>query len=99
MQGITKLAEQSCISLKNSKHSVRGENTWSGKVAKIKDLNLREGQVNGFDIATCKSMQQIEEISDAAIMKQLQLDESEWSDMVATMREEIKKLRSERDSY
>ena len=55
-QGATKLAEQSCISLKNSKNSIRGENTWTGKVAKIKDLNLREAQVNGFDIATCRGM-------------------------------------------
>lgn len=98
-QGATKLAEQSCISLKNSKNSIRGENTWTGKVAKIKDLNLREAQVNGFDIATCRGMQQVQEISDASIMKQLALDESEWSDMVATMREDNQKLRKEKDQY
>jgi len=85
-QGATKLAEQSCISLKNSKNSIRGENTWTGKIKKIKDLNLRSAEVNGFDIATCRGMQQVQEISDASIMKQLALDESEWSDMVATMR-------------
>lgn len=98
-QGATKLAEQSCISLKNSKNSVKGENTWTGKLQKIKDLNLRESQVNGFDIATCRGMQQVQEISDASIMKQLALDESEWSDMVATMREDNQILRKERDSY
>lgn len=98
-QSITKLAEQSCISLKNSKNSSKGENTWTGKIKKIKDLNLREGQVNGFDIATCKGMQQVQEISDASIMKQLALDESEWSDMVATMRETNSDLRKERDAY
>lgn len=98
-QGATKLAEQSCISLKNSKHSLKGENTWTGKVAKIKDLNLREAQVNGFDIATCRGMQQVQEISDASIMKQLALDESEWSDMVATMREDNQKLRKEATQY
>lgn len=98
-QGATKLAEQSCISLKNSKNSIKGENTWTGKIQKIKDLNLRDAQVNGFDIATCRGMQQVQEISDASIMKQLALDESEWSDMVATMREDNQKLRKERDSY
>ena len=98
-QGATKLAEQSCISLKNSKNSIKGENTWTGKIQKIKDLNLREAQVNGFDIATCRGMQQVQEISDASIMKQLALDESEWSDMVATMREDNQQLRRERDSY
>ena len=96
---ITKLAEQSCISLKNSKNATKGENTWTGKVKKLKELNLRDAQVNGFDIATCRGMRQAQEISDNSIMKQLVLDESEWSDMVATMRTDIVKLRKERDSY
>jgi hypothetical protein len=96
---ITKLAEDSCISLKYNKNTKKGENTWSGKVKKIKDLNLREGQVNGFDIATCKGMQQVQELSDASIMKQLALDDSEWSDMVAEMRVQNQSLRKERDSY
>jgi len=55
-QGATKLAEQSCISLKNSKNSVRGENTWSGRISHLKDLNLRSAELNGFDIDTCKGM-------------------------------------------
>ena len=96
---VNNLAKESCISLKNSKHSIKGENTWTGKIQKIKDLNLREGQVNGFDIATCRGMQQVQEISDASIMKQLALDESEWSDMIATMRSDNQKLRKERDAY
>lgn len=96
---VTKLAEQSCISLKNSKNSIKGENTWTGKLKKIKDLNLRGAEVNGFDIATCRGMRQVQEMSDASIMKQLALDESEWSDMVATMRETNQELRRERDQY
>lgn len=98
-QDITKLAEQSCISLKNSKNATKGENTWTGKIKKIKELNLRDGMVNGFDIATCRGMQQVQEISDASIMKQLALDESEWSDIVAEMRKDNQALRKERDSY
>lgn len=99
MHTIKDLAAESCLSLKNSKHSIKGENTWTGKIKKIKDLNLRNAQVNGFDIATCKGMQQVQEISDASIMKQLALDESEWSDMVAEMRVDIQKIRKERDQY
>ena len=95
----TKLAEQSCISLKNSKNSIKGENTWTGKIKKIKDLNLRDAEVNGFDIDTCRGMQQVQEISDASIMKQLALDESEWADMVAEMRVTNQALRRERDQY
>ena len=96
---ITTLAAESCISLKNNKNAKKGENTWTGKIKKIKDLNLRDGQVNGFDIATCKGMQQVQEISDASIMKQLALDESDWSNMVAEMRKDNQSLRKERDSY
>ena len=60
---------------------------------------MRGSEVNGFDIATCRGMQQVQEISDASIMKQLQLDESEWSDMVAEMRVANSELRKERDQY
>ena len=94
---ITSLAAESCLSLKNSKTTTRGDNTWTGRIKKIKDLNLSE--VNGFDIATCKGMQQVQEISDASIMKQLALDESDWSDMVAEMRETIVTLRREKEQY
>lgn len=96
---ITKLAEDSCISLKHNKSAVKGENTWTGKLKKIKELNLREGRNNGFDMETCRGMQQVQEISDASIMKQLALDESEWSDMVAELRTKVRKLQTEKDSY
>ena len=96
---ISQLAEQSCISQKHNKNTKKGENTWTGKIKMLKDLNLREAENNGFDIGTCRGMQQVLEISDASIMKQLALDESEWSDMVAEQREKIIKLQSERDVY
>ena len=96
---ISQLAEQSCISQKHNKNSKKGENTWTGKIKMLKDLNLREAENNGFDIGTCRGMQQVLEISDASIMKQLALDESEWSDMVAEQRVKIVKLQSERDIY
>lgn len=96
---ISQLAEQSCLSLKHNKNASKGENTWTGKIKKLKDLNLREAEVNGFDIGTCRGMQQVLEISDASIMKQLALDESEWSDMVAEQRKLLVKVQNERDLY
>ena len=96
---ITSLAQDSCISLKHNKNAKKGENTWTGTIKNIKGLNLREGEVNGFDIDTCRGMQQVQEISDASIMKQLALDESEWSDMVAEMRVVNTGLRKEKDAY
>ena len=96
---ITNLAAESCLSLKNSKNATKGENTWTGKIKKLKDLNLREAEVNGFDLGTCRGMQQVLEISDASIMRQLNLDESEWSDMVAEQRQMLIKVQNERDVY
>ena len=96
---ISQLAEQSCLSLKHNKNASKGENTWTGKIKKLKDLDLRDAEVNGFDIGTCRGMQQVLDISDASIMKQLNLDESEWSDMVADQRKMIVDLQRERDVY
>lgn len=96
---IKDLAAESCLSLKNSRRSVKGENTWTGKIKKIKELNLRGGQVNGFDINTCKAMRQVLDASNASIMQQLALDESEWSDMVAELRQVRVDLQNQLDIY
>ena len=96
---IKDLAAESCLSLKNSRNSVKGENTWTGKIKKIKELNLRDGQVNGFDIGTCRGMQQVLDMSNASIMKQLSLDETEWSDMVAELRQVRIDLQKQLDAY
>ena len=99
MTTIRDLAAESCLSLKNSKNASKGENTWTGKVKKIKDLNLRDGQVNGFDINTCRGMKQVLELSDAAIFKQLHLDESEYSDMIAEMRKTNQEVMQNLEHY
>lgn len=96
---ISQLAEQSCISQRHNKNAKKGENTWTGKIKMLQDLSLREAENNGFDIGTCRGMQQVLEISDASIMKQLALDESEWSNMVAEQRQKIVELQSQRDIY
>lgn len=96
---ISQLAEQSCLSLKHNRNASKGENTWTGKIKKLKDLNLREAEVNGFDIGTCRGMQQVLEMSDSSIMRQLSLDESEWSDMVAEQRQKLIDVQNERDIY
>jgi hypothetical protein len=96
---ITSLAQDSCISLKHNKNAKKGENTWTGKTKKIKELNLREGEVNGFDLETCKAMRQVMDQSNASIMNSLHLDESEWSDMVAEQRKMIVDLREQLDKY
>ena len=72
---------------------IRSEDDYD--IALIKET-IRQGKPI---LATCRGMQQVQEISDASIMKQLALDESEWSDIVAEMRKDNQALRKERDSY
>lgn len=96
---IKDLAAESCISLKNNKNAKKGENTWTGKIKKIKELNLREGEINGFDMATCKAMKQVMDLSNESIMQQLHLDESEWSDIVADQRKMIVDLQDKLEKY
>lgn len=96
---ITSLAADSCISLKNNKNAKKGENTWTGKIKKIKDLDLRQGRVNGFDIETSKAMRQVMDNSHRSIMQELKLDDSDWSDMVAEQRDMIVKMQRQLDQY
>lgn len=96
---ITNLAAESCISLKNNKNAKKGENTWTGKIKKIKELDLRQGRVNGFDIETCKAMRQVMDMSHHSIMNELRLDDSDWSDMVAQQKQLISDLQNSLDQY
>ena len=94
---ISQLAEQSCISMKHNKNASKGENTFTGKIKKLKELNLREAELNAFDIGTCEGMKQVADISNASIIKQLHLDESDYTEMLAQQRDMITKLQEQAD--
>lgn len=94
---ISQLAEQSCLSLKHNKNASKGENTFTGIVKKLKEMNLREAEVNAFDIGTAEGMKQVADISNASIIKQIRLDENDYTDMLAQQREMITKLQSKAD--
>ena len=55
--------------------------------------------MNGFDIETCKAMRQVMDQSNRSIMKMLNMDESEWSDIVADQRKTIVELQDELSKY
>jgi hypothetical protein len=57
--------------MKHNKNASKGENTFAGKIKKLKELNLREAELNAFDIGTCEGMRQVADISNASIIKQL----------------------------
>ena len=86
---ITSLAEANCLSLRYSRNSKKGENTWTGKLKRLKDTNIREVDINGFDIDTCKGMQQVANISMNAIVDKLHLEENDYADMLAEQRQKM----------
>ena len=94
---ISQLAEQSCLSLKYNKNASKGENTFTGKIKKLKEINLRDAEVNVFDIGTAEGMRQVADISNASIMKQIALDENDYTEMLAKQREMIVKLQEKAD--
>ena len=60
-------------------------------------MNLREAEVNAFDIGTAEGMRQVADISNASIMKQIRLDENDYTDMLTQQRELITKLQARAD--
>lgn len=96
---ITNLAAESCLSLKNSKSKTKGEDTFTGRLRKLKELNLRDADLNGFDIETCKGFQQVANASMEAIIRGLHLTEDEMSDIVAMQRRKISEMDLQTKSY
>ena len=62
-------------------------------------MSLRDAEINGFDLATCKGMQQVMDLSNQSILRTLSMDESEYADIIARQRELVTKLTTERDGY
>lgn len=89
---ISQLAEQNCISLKHNKNNTKGENTWTGKVRIMKEMNLREAEVNIFDAETASGLAQVADISNASILKQISLDENDYVQMLTEQKKMIEDL-------
>lgn len=92
---ISQLAEQNCISLKHNKNNTKGENTWTGKVRIMKEMNLREAEVNIFDAETAMGLAQVADISNASILKQINLDENDYVQMLTEQKQTIAKLNKD----
>ena len=90
---VTNLAAESCLSLKNNKNASKGEDSFTGRTKRLKDMNLREMENNAFDIGTADGMRQVADISNASILKQIHLDENDYTEMLGQQREMIVSLQ------
>lgn len=96
VSAINALAKESKLTKASSDNTTKGSNTWTGKVKLLKEMNLREEEVNAFEVETCKGMRQVAELSSAAILNQINLDENDYADMLKEQRILITKLRDEK---
>ena len=96
---IQKLAMESCISLKNTKSVKKGDDTFTGRTRKLRDMNLRDAEVNGFDIGTCRGMRQVADISNQSILNKIRLDENDYSEMLAEQRIMLQKYIAMSEKY
>ncbi len=92
LDAIAKIAQDNNISSAYNQNSSRGANTLSSKMKEIADNGFESIYVNCFDIETCEAMEQIARISNRAIMNELNLDGSDYSDMVKEQRDMITNL-------
>lgn len=92
MSTILKIAEDNGISTKFNTTKSKGSGTLSGIIKTLDELGLEEARVNLFDIQTSKAMSEIDYKSHDNIIKQLQLDESDYAQMVAQQKDMIFKL-------
>ena len=96
---ILNLAKDNGISLKHSVNGSKGENTLTGMSRRLKDVDLRENEVNSFDIGTCEGMRQVADISNASIIEQIKLDENDYAGMLAEQRSMIVKLQDKSEEW
>lgn len=81
-------------SVNHNNNKSKGASTLSGKSKELRRIGLRSAEINAFDIGTCRGMQQVAEISEAARHKQIGYDQSiasEIKDIKVQLVEELTK--------
>lgn len=94
---INTFAKENGISTTHAQNKSKGANTLSGILRELRDKNIRESDVNLFNIRTCESFKQIQDISNKSIMAQLQLDENDYAEMLNEQRRIMLKLQEDVD--
>lgn len=91
---IVSYAKENGITTAKGTNQNKGSGTFSGIIAELRDKKVRPADVNLFNIQTSDAFSKIAEISNKNILRQLQLDENDYSKMVAQQREKLQEYRS-----
>lgn len=89
MTSVLSMAKDNGISVNHSNNKSQGAGTLSGIIKNLQQKDIMEAKVNIFDIETCEGMRQVADISNSSIMRQLMLNESDYTDMIREQREMI----------
>lgn len=89
---IMSYANSNGITASKSKGQTKGAGTFSGILKELRDKKIRPSDVNLFDIQTEESFKKVADISNRNIINQLQLNESDYSNMIIQQREKLKSL-------
>lgn len=92
LKTVLKLAEDNAISVKFSTNKSKGAGTLTGIIKKLQEIGFEEADVNAFDIDTSEGMRQVADLSNESIIKQLQFDENDYTEMMIEQRELINEL-------
>lgn len=92
LKTVLKLAEDNAISVKHSTNKSKGAGTLTGIIKKLQEIGFEEADVNAFDIDTSEGMRQVADLSNESIIKQLQFDENDYTEMIIEQRELINEL-------
>lgn len=77
------MAKDNGISANHSLNGSKGAGTLSGMIKKLKELKFDEIEINSFDIETSAGMKQVADISNQSILKQLNLNENDYTNMIS----------------
>jgi len=95
LKAITDFAAANGFSERFKTKQSRGENTFTGVLARMDKQKFEKALANRFDVATSASIQQASDASFAAIFKQLNLSESDMFKITSDQLVELRKLRTE----
>lgn len=85
-RAILAMAKDNGISVNHATNKSKGAGTLSGIIKQLQEKGFMEAEVNLFDIETCEGMQQVADISNQSILKQLQFDENDYTFMINEQR-------------
>lgn len=92
LRAILALAKDNGISVNYNNKKSKGAGTLSGVIKTLQEIGLENAEINLFNIETANGIQQVADISNESIKKQLIFDENDYTEMLAQQRDLIQEL-------